>query len=238
MGAKPGVMLYFSIREPLQLLTLEEKGMLLDAVLEYGGGGSLPVFGGCLGMAWAFVRQQIDDDTKRYNDKCEKNKKAVANRWQKKAEEYERIHAYTNDTNTISNYNTNSNYNTISNINNISSSPNKSGKRKRLFEKDSKPYKCAVYLDECIRDRLSTKKPATEATLQTWADAFDKLNRIDGQEWELIADVLEWSQTDAFWSQNIMSGDKFRKQFFTLLAKCGTKQKPKDYYDCAEGDSL
>lgn len=100
---------------------------------------------------------------------------------------------------------------------NISSSPK--SPTKKVFDAESKPMKCAVYLDACILDRLPTKKPASEPTLQTWADAFDKLNRIDGQDWELIAEVLEFSQTDDFWSRNILSGDKFRKQFFTLLSK-------------------
>lgn len=100
---------------------------------------------------------------------------------------------------------------------NISSSP--APKQRPLFAEDSKAYRCAAYLDACIRDRLPTKKPAAEPTLQSWADAFDKLNRIDGQDWDAIAAVLEWSQTDSFWSKNILSGDKFRKQFFALLSK-------------------
>lgn len=84
---------------------------------------------------------------------------------------------------------------------------------------DSDAYKAARYLDRRIRDRLPTKPPSTEATLQAWARDIDKLHRIDGQSWDDIADALEFSQNDSFWAPNIMSGAKFRKQFFQLMSK-------------------
>ncbi len=87
------------------------------------------------------------------------------------------------------------------------------------LDHDTDAYKAARYLDRRIRERLPTKPPATEATLQAWALEIDRLHRIDGQSWDDIADVLEFSQDDDFWAPNIMSGSKFRKRFFTLLAQ-------------------
>jgi hypothetical protein len=92
-------------------------------------------------------------------------------------------------------------------------------KEKKIFDHESKAYKCAAYLDRQIRKRLPDRKEMDEAGLQRWADAFDKVNRIDGYEWELIAQVLEFSQKDLFWQTNILSGEKFRKQFITLYAR-------------------
>ena len=83
----------------------------------------------------------------------------------------------------------------------------------------SDAYKAARYLDRRIRERLPTKPAATEATLQAWALEIDRLHRLDGQSWDDIADALEFSQDDDFWAPNIMSGAKFRKQFFRLLAQ-------------------
>ena len=83
----------------------------------------------------------------------------------------------------------------------------------------SDAYKAARYLDRRIRERLPTKPPASEATLQAWAHDIDRLHRLDGQSWDDIADALEFSQDDDFWAPNIMSGAKFRKQFFRLLAQ-------------------
>ena len=95
----------------------------------------------------------------------------------------------------------------------------KATKRTPPLDHTSDAYKAARYLDRRIRERLPTKPPATEATLQAWALEIDRLHRIDGQSWDDIADVLEFSQDDDFWAPNIMSGSKFRKRFFTLLAQ-------------------
>lgn len=38
-GKQPGVMLYFTLRPGLKALSLEEKGMLLDAIFSYGEDG-------------------------------------------------------------------------------------------------------------------------------------------------------------------------------------------------------
>lgn len=98
------------------------------------------------------------------------------------------------------------------------------GKKTPTFDHAHKAYKCATYLDAKVCDLMPNKKAADEVTLQKWADAFDKTNRINGYEWELIGEVLEFSQEDDFWKTNILSGDKFRKQFEQLYAKMRGKK--------------
>lgn len=118
MKQRPGVMLYFSIRPSIKRLTLEEKGALFEAILDYGQTGVLPEFDGILGVAWDFIQPLIDADGEAYQAKCEKAKKAIETRWAKVKEsthEYDGIRTYTDDTNTNSNIN--SNYNTNINSN-------------------------------------------------------------------------------------------------------------------------
>ena len=91
-------------------------------------------------------------------------------------------------------------------------------KVKLSFEKDSRPYKCALYLSSQVAERIPGKKYA-EATLQSWARDFDKVNRLDGHSWDDIGTVLTFSQADSFWQGNILSGAKFRKQFDQLYLK-------------------
>ena len=93
-------------------------------------------------------------------------------------------------------------------------------KRKKFFDHESEPYKAARYLDRQITKRLP-KKSATEEQIQNWAADIDKVNRIDGYDWDLIADVLEFCQKDPFWQNNILSGKKFREKFLQLMAKMG-----------------
>ena len=65
--ARPGIMLYFDILEPIKVLPDEDKGRLLVAMLEYGKTGAVPAFDGMLALAWGFVKPKIDKDESEYN---------------------------------------------------------------------------------------------------------------------------------------------------------------------------
>lgn len=66
--ARPGIMIYFDIRKPLSWLPNEDKGRLLDAILEYGEFGVVPEFDGMLGMAWGFIQPRLDKDGDNYEN--------------------------------------------------------------------------------------------------------------------------------------------------------------------------
>lgn len=65
--ARPGIMLYFDILEPIKVLPDADKGRLLVAMLEYGQSGTVPQFDGMLALAWGFVKPKIDKDEEEYN---------------------------------------------------------------------------------------------------------------------------------------------------------------------------
>ena len=65
--ARPGIMLYFDILEPIRVLPDADKGRLLVAMLEYGQSGTVPEFEGMLALAWGFVKPKIDKDSDEYN---------------------------------------------------------------------------------------------------------------------------------------------------------------------------
>ena len=108
MKERPGVLLYFSLRPAIKRLTLEEKGALFEAILDYAQNGVYPDFDGVLGICWDFVQPLIDADGEAYRDKCEKAKKAIETRWakEKNTQEYGRIQTNTEHTNNNSNSNT------------------------------------------------------------------------------------------------------------------------------------
>ena len=66
--ARPGIMLYFDMLEPVRVLPDAEKGRLLIAMLEYGQFGKLPEFQGMLALAWAFVKPKLDRDGQSYDN--------------------------------------------------------------------------------------------------------------------------------------------------------------------------
>ncbi len=93
--------------------------------------------------------------------------------------------------------------------------PNKIG-----YPEDSKSYKLSCFFLQIILDRKPDfKKP----TLQKWANTFDLMIRIDNRNPDRIAQVIEWSQKDPFWKNNILSPDKLRKQFDNLELKMEAK---------------
>lgn len=73
MAERPGIMLYFDMAEPIKGLGYEEKGRLLEAMLDYGQFGVIPEFDGYLTIAWGFIRPKLDADAKRYRQKVVKN---------------------------------------------------------------------------------------------------------------------------------------------------------------------
>lgn len=84
MMAKPGVMFYFDIRSCLKRLSATEKGLLFEAILEYGEYGTEPDFDGAVGVAWDFIKPGIDRDSDRYEQEIMQRKYAVYVREAKK----------------------------------------------------------------------------------------------------------------------------------------------------------
>ena len=66
--ARPGIMLYFDILEPIRVLPDADKGRLLVAILEYGKDGVVPKFEGMLAMAWGFIQPRLDRDGESYEN--------------------------------------------------------------------------------------------------------------------------------------------------------------------------
>lgn len=66
--ARPGIMLYFDILQPIRRLPDADKGRLLVAILEYGKDGIVPDFDGALGMAWDFIQPKLDRDGESYEN--------------------------------------------------------------------------------------------------------------------------------------------------------------------------
>lgn len=87
--ARPGVMLYFDMLEPIRVLPDADKGRLLVAILEYGKEGIVPEFNGMLALAWGFVRPKIDRDLEEYERTVLRRQYATFCREQKKKNEPE-----------------------------------------------------------------------------------------------------------------------------------------------------
>lgn len=81
---KPGVMFYFDVRPCIKRLSLEEKGRLFEAILDYAEFGAVPDVDGTLGVAWDFIQPKIDRDGERYDKQIEQKQYAAFSREIKK----------------------------------------------------------------------------------------------------------------------------------------------------------
>lgn len=199
---------YYSYLDVMEQLNDAECGRLYRACLQYSKLGTIPNLDGNEKYVFPAIKSQIDRDNEKYSQKCEANRENILRRY---TNVDERIRSSTNSTNTKEKEKENTKDNT----------PPADKPQKTQFAPDSKPYQCAVYLDKQICERLESRQPSDEDRLQKWAVSFEQTNRIDKKSWELIEEVLVFSQEDTFWRQNILSGDKFRKQFEKLQAKIG-----------------
>lgn len=103
----------------------------------------------------------------------------------------------------------------------------KSSKSKSIKSKSSKSIE-KVFDENATRlaNLLAVRTKAnydftkiTDTILKQWSADIEKIHRIDKYDWQLIEGVLEWSQKDDFWCQNVRSGKTLRKQFEKLLVK-------------------
>ena len=83
MKEKPGVMIYFDVIPVFAYLSIEEKGMLFEAILNYAKYGELPELSEKLMVIWPLIQQRLDFDESRYQVTVLKRKYAAYARWEK-----------------------------------------------------------------------------------------------------------------------------------------------------------
>jgi hypothetical protein len=83
MKEKPGVMIYFDVLPVLNLLSIEEKGMLFEAIVNYAKYGVLPELSERLTVIWPLIQQRLDFDEARYQVTVLKRKYSAYARWEK-----------------------------------------------------------------------------------------------------------------------------------------------------------
>lgn len=71
---KNSFLMYLDYEEQFNLLTDEQIGQLMRAIIKYEKTGIVPKLEGMLKMAFSFIKTQLDRDREKYNKKCEQNR--------------------------------------------------------------------------------------------------------------------------------------------------------------------
>ena len=73
---KNSFVLYIEYIDQLELLTMEQRGVLLTAIMHHSAGRALPDMDDITKMAFAFIRADLDRDARKYEEKVEARRKA------------------------------------------------------------------------------------------------------------------------------------------------------------------
>lgn len=72
--AKNSFVLYYEYKEHFDLLSDEELGKLMRAIMVYEAEGVVPELDGMVKMAFSFIRKDLDISREKYDAKCERNR--------------------------------------------------------------------------------------------------------------------------------------------------------------------
>ena len=85
-------------------------------------------------------------------------------------------------------------------------------------------YQCAEWFYSLV---VNVAPKAKQPNLENWANVIRLMRSVDNITHDEISNVFMWANKDPFWSVNILSPDKLRKQFAQLQAKMETNNRPK-----------
>jgi uncharacterized protein YdaU (DUF1376 family) len=158
-----------------------------------------------------YVQSRIQEDLDRYHLNAQTNKRIAIER------EAKRVAKSTKRAQSVNEAPPNHKPLTI-NQEPIPSSPSAEGgaqevKSPQFSETD---LKFAKWMLSIISDKLPNFKTPN---LNGWAKTIRLMREIDKREYSEMSDTWLWCRDDEFWSTNVLSADKFRKQYDTLYAK-------------------
>lgn len=165
---KKSVILYLNAIEQWNMLSDDQAGVLIKALLRYSKTGDrLETSDGALAMAFSFMAAQIDRDSDKYNQKCEKNRQIALEREEKRRAEreqyntnvHERTQKTTKSTETETETGTETETETGTIINNNKSSCN----------------------SECIETHSRSKKFVIPSLEQVKAYCEERNNRVNAE---------------------------------------------------------
>lgn len=75
MNSKESFIIYTSYEKNFSLLNMEQRGVLITAMMCYQLGKEMPEMDALTEMAFSFIKDDMDRNTQSYEEKCEKNRK-------------------------------------------------------------------------------------------------------------------------------------------------------------------
>lgn len=110
-----GFIVYKDLHAVVDELTDEQAGQLFKGMIAYSADGTEPKFDGVLKFVFIPIRQQMDRDSDKYDEKCEKMRANAHKRWQSNANASKSTQLDANNANTNTDTDTKTNTKTKTN---------------------------------------------------------------------------------------------------------------------------
>lgn len=107
-----GFIVYKDLHAVVDELTDEQAGQLFKGMIAYSADGTEPKFDGVLKFVFIPIKQQMDRDSDKYDEKCEKMRANAHKRWQSNANASKSTQLDANNANTNTNTDTDTKTNT------------------------------------------------------------------------------------------------------------------------------
>lgn len=86
---KESFVLYVKYLDNIEMLSMEQRGILITALMSYVAGKDIPDMDGMTAMAYSFIKSQIDRDFEKYEETCRKRSESGKLGGRPKAKDYE-----------------------------------------------------------------------------------------------------------------------------------------------------
>ncbi|WP_334328419.1 helix-turn-helix domain-containing protein [Companilactobacillus sp. HBUAS59699] len=87
---------------------------------------------------------------------------------------------------------------------------NSNSPKSKTYDETDDNYQLASYFVDKIRENNPEFK---EPNMQKWSNSIRLMHERDNRDYSKIKKMIEWSQSDDFWSVVVLSPDKLRKQY-------------------------
>ena len=177
-----------------------------------------------------YICKRVIKDIKAFKEKSNKAKKSAEARWNKPSKDNnldgnpKQCETDANALPSDSESNANHKPLTINHkpLNNI---------KDPIVQPEAKPSKCKFekcdldFVDGMINLLTGTNPNFKIPNKESWANTIRLMRERDNLDLTLMANVFKWANNDSFWSSNIQSPDKLRKQWNTLSSKFNGQNK-------------
>lgn len=191
---KNSFLIYLDYEEQFNLLTDEQIGQLMRAIIRYEKTKEVPKLEGMLKMAFSFIKTQLDRDREKYQAKCEKNREngSRGGRPKKKQTETEKPNGFKENQMDAKKAD-NDNEDEEDNEEDIS----KKNKKRKTFDDVFTENHFSKELETTIRDfidmRKTIKKPMTSKALELLIKNLEKLTNLEEEKIAILNQSIEHS---------------------------------------------